>query len=36
MSKLIVTIGITGQQGVSVANAFLKDPDWRMRGLIPE
>ncbi|KAK5171423.1 uncharacterized protein LTR77_004567 [Saxophila tyrrhenica] len=33
MSKLIVIIGITGNQGGSVANVFLKDPEWRIRGL---
>lgn len=33
MSKLVVIIGITGNQGGSVANAFLQDPEWRVRGL---
>lgn len=33
MAKLIVIIGITGNQGGSVARTFLKDPDWRIRGL---
>lgn len=33
MSKLIVIIGITGQQGGSVAKTFLADPTWRIRGL---
>jgi hypothetical protein len=33
MSKLIVIIGITGNQGGSVASTFLQDPEWRIRGL---
>lgn len=33
MTKLVVIIGITGNQGGSVAHAFLKDPNWRIRGL---
>lgn len=33
MSKLVVIIGITGNQGGSVANSFLQDPEWRIRGL---
>jgi hypothetical protein len=33
MSKLIVIIGITGNQGSSVASTFLADPTWRIRGL---
>lgn len=33
MSKLIVITGITGNQGGSVANAFLQDSQWRIRGL---
>ncbi|KAH8726045.1 hypothetical protein GQ44DRAFT_680236 [Phaeosphaeriaceae sp. PMI808] len=33
MAKLIVIIGITGNQGGSVASTFLKDPEWRIRGL---
>lgn len=33
MTKLIVIIGITGNQGGSVARTFLKDPSWRIRGV---
>jgi hypothetical protein len=33
MTKLIVIIGITGNQGSSVASTFLSDPTWRIRGL---
>ena len=33
MSKVIVVIGITGTQGGSVANAFLADKNWRVRGI---
>ncbi|KAF2826554.1 NAD(P)-binding protein [Ophiobolus disseminans] len=33
MAKLIVIIGITGNQGGSVASTFLKDAEWRVRGL---
>jgi hypothetical protein len=33
MTKLIVIIGITGNQGGSVARTFLQDPAWRIRGL---
>jgi hypothetical protein len=33
MSKLIVIIGITGNQGGSVAQRFLQDPTYRIRGL---
>jgi hypothetical protein len=33
MTKLIVIIGITGNQGGSVAHKFLNDPSWRIRGL---
>ena len=33
MAKLIIIIGITGNQGGSVASSFLKDPEWRIRGL---
>lgn len=33
MPKLIVIIGITGNQGGSVANVFLNDSQWRIRGL---
>jgi uncharacterized protein YbjT (DUF2867 family) len=33
MTKLIVIIGITGNQGSSVASTFLADLTWRIRGL---
>jgi hypothetical protein len=33
MKKLIVIVGITGNQGGSVASTFLQDPTWRVRGL---
>lgn len=33
MTKLVVIIGITGNQGGSVASTFLQDPEWRIRGL---
>ena len=33
MSKLIVVIGITGNQGGSVAQRFLKDSNYRVRGV---
>ncbi|PSN71616.1 NAD(P)-binding protein [Corynespora cassiicola Philippines] len=33
MTKLVVIIGVTGNQGGSVANAFLQQPAWRVRGL---
>ncbi|KAF3046846.1 hypothetical protein E8E11_009581 [Didymella keratinophila] len=33
MTRLIVIIGITGNQGGSVARTFLNDPSWRIRGL---
>jgi hypothetical protein len=33
MVKLICIIGITGNQGGSVAQRFLQDPDYRIRGL---
>ncbi|KAH7316939.1 hypothetical protein B0I35DRAFT_451737 [Stachybotrys elegans] len=33
MAKLIVIIGITGNQGSSVADAFLQDSGWKIRGL---
>lgn len=33
MTKLVVIIGVTGNQGGSVAKAFLQDPTWRIRGL---
>ncbi|KAH7247637.1 uncharacterized protein BKA55DRAFT_540871 [Fusarium redolens] len=32
-SKLIVIIGATGNQGGSVANAFLEEPGWQVRAL---
>ncbi|KAG4444382.1 hypothetical protein IFR05_000147 [Cadophora sp. M221] len=32
MSKLVVIVGITGNQGGSVAEAFLQDPTWKIRG----
>ena len=31
--KLIVIIGITGNQGGSVANVFRQKPEWRIRGV---
>jgi nucleoside-diphosphate-sugar epimerase len=33
MTKLVVVIGVTGNQGGSVAARFLKDPNWRIRGI---
>ncbi|KAF3057505.1 NmrA family domain-containing protein 1 [Trichoderma lentiforme] len=33
MAKLIVIIGITGIQGSSVANVFLKETGWKIRGI---
>lgn len=33
MTKLLVIVGITGNQGGSVARRFLKDPSYRVRGL---
>lgn len=33
MTKLIVIVGATGNQGGSVARTFLNDPAWRVRGL---
>ncbi len=33
MIKLMVIIGITGNQGGSVARTFLDDPEWRVRGV---
>jgi len=33
MTKLIVIIGITGNQGGSVANVFLNTPGWKVRGV---
>ncbi|TVY62421.1 NmrA-like family domain-containing protein 1 [Fusarium oxysporum f. sp. cubense] len=32
-SKVLVVIGITGNQGSSVANAFFQLPDWHIRGI---
>ncbi|EXJ90191.1 hypothetical protein A1O1_03290 [Capronia coronata CBS 617.96] len=31
--KLIVVVGATGTQGGSVVDTFLKDPEWKVRGL---
>ncbi|KAF2497628.1 NAD(P)-binding protein [Lophium mytilinum] len=31
--KLIVIVGITGNQGASVADVFLKTPGWKIRGI---
>lgn len=31
--KLIVVVGATGNQGGSVVNTFLQEPDWRIRGI---
>ena len=33
MAKLVVIIGITGNQGGSVARTFIEDAQWRIRGL---
>jgi hypothetical protein len=33
MAKLLVVVGITGNQGGSVAASFLDSPEWRIRGL---
>lgn len=33
MTKLIVVVGVTGNQGGSVARKFLEDPAYRVRGL---
>lgn len=32
-AKMIVIVDITGQEGSSVARAFVRDPGWRVRGL---
>ncbi|KAJ9667037.1 hypothetical protein H2201_002871 [Coniosporium apollinis] len=31
--KLIVIVGITGNQGASVADAFIDEPGWKIRGI---
>jgi len=33
MIKLIAVIGVTGNQGGSVARAFLNEPEWKVRGI---
>ncbi|PMD36789.1 putative NAD dependent epimerase/dehydratase [Hyaloscypha variabilis F] len=33
MTKLLVVIGITGQQGGSVASLFSQEPGWKVRGI---
>lgn len=33
MSKLVAIVGITGNQGGSVAESFLADPNWRVRAI---
>jgi hypothetical protein len=33
MAKLIVVVGVTGNQGGSVAQRFLQDPNWQVRGI---
>ncbi|KAM6478018.1 NAD(P)-binding protein [Trichoderma sp. SZMC 28011] len=33
MTKLIVILGITGTQGASVADVFLQEPGWKLRGV---
>lgn len=33
MAKLVVIVGVTGNQGGSVAARFLQDPTYRIRGL---
>jgi uncharacterized protein YbjT (DUF2867 family) len=33
MTKLICILGVTGNQGGSVAHRFLKDPNYHVRGL---
>ncbi|KAF2117362.1 hypothetical protein BDV96DRAFT_518320 [Lophiotrema nucula] len=32
-SKIITIVGITGNQGASVADAFLNEPGWQIRGI---
>ncbi|KAF2021444.1 NAD(P)-binding protein [Aaosphaeria arxii CBS 175.79] len=32
-SKLVTIIGITGNQGASVAEAFINEPGWKIRGI---
>ncbi|PVH81998.1 NAD(P)-binding protein [Cadophora sp. DSE1049] len=31
--KIITVVGVTGKQGSSVANVFLKEPGWHVRGI---
>jgi hypothetical protein len=33
MSKLIVVVGATGEQGGGVVNLFLSEPGWKVRGI---
>ncbi|KUJ10769.1 NAD(P)-binding protein [Mollisia scopiformis] len=33
MSKIIAIVGITGTQGISIAQTFLELPEWRVRGI---
>jgi uncharacterized protein YbjT (DUF2867 family) len=33
MSKSIAIMGVTGAQGSGVAQALLKDPSWKIRGI---
>jgi uncharacterized protein YbjT (DUF2867 family) len=33
MTKLIIVVGATGGQGGSVVSAFLKDPEFKVRGI---
>lgn len=32
--KLLLVVGITGNQGGSVANRFLTNPPWKLRALV--